>query len=261
MPDRSPPPLVDPRECALFLDFDGTLVDFADHPSAIVVPARVRDVLAALSERTGGALAIVTGRDIDDVDQFLEPLKLPVAGVHGLLRRTGEGARRDAAAVKGPQLANVIARLDAFVTRDDGLLLERKPGAVALHFRRAPNLAAACETAMDEALSGVEGFKVVAGKAVIEARVAGHDKGTAIAAFLDEPPFAGRRPVFAGDDVTDEDGFAVVNACGPDAISIKVGAGETEARYRIANHRDFLDWLATVAAGAAPSDRGLASAG
>lgn len=239
----SVPLLTEPVTTAMFLDFDGTLVDFADHPDAVVLDARTRGCVERIYDRLDGALAIVTGRDIASVDRFFAPLRLPVAGVHGLTRRDSLGRIHEPPEAER-SLAGLAENLEAFAARHTGLLVERKPGAAALHFRQRPDLARACRDEMARLTQGLD-VTVMRGKAVIEARAGGADKGGAIAAFLKEPPFAGRCPVFAGDDVTDEHGFARVNALG--GVTIKVGAGDSRAHYRVPGISEFRRWLCDTA--------------
>jgi len=239
------PPVVRARDIALFLDFDGTLVDFADHPSQIKIPDRLIALLQALAAATDGAVAIVTGRPIADIDAFINPVNVPVAGVHGLMRRNAAGATVEAE-VDRSELDRVATRLDAFAHTRHGLFVERKSAAVALHYRKAPSLQADCRAAVSNAVDGVPGFAIQFGKSVVEARIAGHDKGTAIKAFMGEQPFCDRRPVFAGDDVTDEDGFRTVNALSDTAITIKIGDGETLANYRIGAISGLHTWLEEI---------------
>jgi len=232
------------NELALFLDFDGTLVEFADHPDAVMLDPETHDCLARLYERLDGALAIITGRDITSVDGFLTLPLLPVAGVHGLIRRDASGHVHELSVNYG-FLTGLGKDLDAFAAQHEGLLVERKPGALALHYRLRPDLAAACSSLIDRLTESAAGITVLRGKSVIEARANGADKGSAIVAFMQEAPFAGRRAVFAGDDVTDEDGFARVNRL--DGITIKVGGGPTCARYRVPGIADFRRWLCETA--------------
>ena len=240
-------PLIEPIEdlpaaadLALFLDFDGTLVEIEDLPTDVRLDSVTRMTLARLALLLDGAIAIVTGRDIADVDRFLHPVRLPVAGVHGTTRRDAAGMvharRRD-----GDFEIRLQDRLRGLAEREAGILVEPKQGAVALHFRSRPELAGICAAAMQQAVHDMPGVVVIRGKMVIEAKVDASNKGDALAEFLAEPPFAGRLPVFAGDDVTDEDAFRAVNAAG--GISIKVGAGETLAQYRAADTPAFLHWL------------------
>lgn len=244
---RLPHGLGDARRLAIFLDFDGTLVDIVDRPDAVVLASQTREALARLTSATDGAVALVSGRDIDDIDGLVAPLRLPVAGVHGLTRRDARGHRTVAPAVGGlpPEAELALAPL---LARSPRLLLERKTSALALHYRQAPELEADCVVAMLALAQTAPGLIVVRNKMVVELRPAGTDKGDAIAAFMTEPPFAGRLPVFAGDDVTDEDGFVVVNAFG--GVSIKVGEGETSARWRASDGEEFRGWLADLAADA-----------
>jgi trehalose 6-phosphate phosphatase len=237
------PTLSDVGAHCLFLDFDGTLVDIAERPELVRFDAAAIARIASLQRRFGDAVAIVTGRAIADIDRFLAPLVLPVAGVHGQMIRTASGkiewAQYDQRAV-----AEACSRLQPLVAREHGLLLETKPGAVALHYRVRPDLAQLCHTQAYHAAATSADLHVVHGKMVVEVKFAGYNKGTAIRALMREAPFAGRRPVFAGDDATDEDGFAVVNAL--DGITIKIGYGESLALYRLAGTRELLDWLESL---------------
>ncbi|MDX2159092.1 MAG: trehalose-phosphatase [Hyphomicrobiaceae bacterium] len=232
--------MTDGRAFAFFLDFDGTLVELADRPDAVRVELTTREVLDRLVAVTGGAVAIITGRDIAVVDAFLAPLKLPTAGVHGLTRRDFGGGLRRCGADRS-FLEGAEALLEPLVAAQRGLLLERKSDALALHYRQRPDLEDACLAAMERVAAANIGVRLVRGKMVVEARPQGADKGAAVAAFLKESPFFGRRAVFAGDDATDEDAFCVVNAKG--GISIKIGPGPTAAVWRAESTTDFLDWL------------------
>ncbi len=234
--------LLDAR-CALFLDFDGTLVDLAPQPEAVHVPPALPSTLKALSERLGGALAVVSGRSITMIDTFLEPLHLPAAGVHGSERRRADGSLD---LLEPPSLALVEHAAAALATQYPDLKLEPKRGAVALHYRQAPELEAVCRQAMEEAVAASPGVSLLRGKMVFEAKSAEANKGLAIESFMGEAPFAGRRPVFIGDDLTDEPGFSVVQHLG--GIGVKVGGGPTLAAYRLDSAqalRDaFAEWLA-----------------
>lgn len=234
------PDLDDPHQLALFLDFDGTLVAIADRPDDVRLDPETRKALAALDRLLSGALAIVTGRDIVAVDRFLAPLRLSVAGVHGLTRRDAQGRTH------GPsldfKLAAAIQRaLAPLLQKHAGLLLENKSAAVALHYRAHPELEQLCIETMSRAVAAHTGAELKRGKMVVEAKAMGGNKGAAIADYLDELPFLGRRAVFAGDDITDEDAFRTVNAKG--GISIKIGPGDTQASYRAASTGEFLTWL------------------
>lgn len=236
--------LRDASAFGFFFDFDGTLTEIAETPSAVVVEDRAREALARLFKASCGAVAIVTGREIEAIDGFLAPLKLPVAGVHGYERRNG-GANI-AISGTGEHTAQALERmLKSFVEHNPGVLLEKKRGALALHYRLRPELEGLCLSLIEDASAGINDVVLTRGKMVIEMRLHRATKGTAINDFLDEPPFRGRVPFFAGDDITDEDAFNAVNARG--GISVKVGPGETAARARVETVDEFLTWLRATA--------------
>jgi len=218
------------RVDALFLDFDNTLVDLALRPESVLVPPGLITSLQRLQQGAGGALAIVSGRPLEQIDHFLAPLCLPAAGVHGVERRGADGVITQ---LPVPSIERLLTHLNPLVAQHAGLLLEVKRGALALHYRRAPELEQACVQAMTAALQHEAGFILLRGKMVVEAKTADVDKGNAIAAFMQEAPFAGRRPVFIGDDITDEAGFAWVQSGG--GLGIKVGPGASQAHARIAS--------------------------
>lgn len=236
------PEIRDAGRYALFFDFDGTLADIAQRPDDVQVSAETRTTLEALRGALSGAVAIISGREISSVDHFL-PLHLAISGVHGLTRRDADG-RLHAPDIDTGGVQHVEERLAPFVSGNPGLILERKAGAIALHYRQRPELEAESLAAMHAAIEGQNGFKLRPGKMVIEALAHESNKGAAIESFLTEPPFIGRVPVFAGDDVTDEDGFALVNS--RHGISIKVGVGATQAQYRARNTQELLSWLRDV---------------
>lgn len=229
---------------AVFLDFDGTVVELADRPDAVRVDVATVRLLEALSERTGHALAVVSGRDIEVVDKMLHPLVLPVAGVHGLQRRDGAG-RLHRAALDPAGIGPIDLLIEDAIGGERGVIIERKAGAVALHYRLRPELERRCRNIVEAIVWSRPELQLMRGKMVFEIRLDGGDKGDAIEAFLQEPPFRGRTAIFAGDDITDEAGFAVVNARG--GISIKIGGNSTLARYRAANVRELHAWLAALA--------------
>ena len=230
---------------ALFLDFDGTLIDVAMTPDAVVVPPGLRTVLAACIDAFDGAVAIVSGRPIVALDGMLDPLRLPASGLHGLELRLADGTVEQAAH-GAAGLAGLRAQFMSLVQEDARLVVEDKGPSLALHFRRAPERERELRELVLGAARRYIGHQVMHGKMVLEVRPAHADKGTAIARILETAPFAGRLPVFAGDDITDEDGFAAVNRHG--GISIKVGTGETRAAYRVPDVAALRGWLAAVAA-------------
>jgi trehalose 6-phosphate phosphatase len=229
-----------PDRQALFLDVDGTLLPIAPHPDAVRVAPDLLDLLRDLTHRCGGALALVSGRSIANIDALFAPLRLPCAGIHGLERRGADRVlhHRDA----GEQLAPLRRRLADYTDARKGLLLEDKGRSLALHFRGAPEYESEAEDFLRELLCDTPSLELTHGKMVLEVKPAGANKGTAIEAFLREPPFAGRQPVFIGDDVTDEDGFDMVNRLG--GLSIRVGAPrDTAAAHSLADEAAVHTWL------------------
>jgi trehalose 6-phosphate phosphatase len=229
--------------CALFLDFDGTVVDIAPQPGAVVVPHGLLDVLGSLGEHLGGALALISGRPIEQIDAFLRPLRLPAAGVHGLERRGADGAMT---LLSTHPLQRVEEAAGALAAKFPQLLVETKRGSVALHYRQAPELAALCLETMQGAVAESPGLTLLPGKMVLEAKPGGASKAVAIEAFLKEPPFAGRRSVFIGDDLTDEVGFSLVQRLG--GIGVKVGEGASVAWHRLASPAELRSELQRSAA-------------
>ncbi len=214
--------------CALFLDFDGTLVDLADKPEEVIVPAALVDTLRALHTYLGGAVAVISGRPMDQIDEFLAPLRLPVAGVHGSERRAANGTLSLQTTYP---LDEVQHAAQALVRQHPALRLEAKRGSLALHYRQAPELEAVCLETMRAAVEASPGLTLMRGKMVVEAKPGGASKGMAIDAFMHEAPFAGRQPVFMGDDFTDEVGFTVVQRRG--GMGVKVGGGPSAAWHRV----------------------------
>jgi len=233
--------------CALFLDFDGTMVDIAPQPHAVHVPPSLLDSLQRITAFLGGAVAVVSGRPIAQIDDFLEPLRLPAAGVHGVERRSADGVLT---VLPTPPLEQVAAEMGELVRAHPALLLEAKPGSLALHYRQAPELEALCLDRMQSAVAASPGLTLLRGKMVVEAKPGGASKGRAIEAFLQEPPFAGRTPVFIGDDVTDEVGFSTVQRMG--GLGIKVGEGSTAAWRRLSDPAALRQELETAAATRCP---------
>jgi trehalose 6-phosphate phosphatase len=238
-----PPPL---PQCdwAYFFDIDGTLIDFADTPAAVQVGDTVRRLLERLYECAGGAVALMSGRPITEVDGLFPTVRMPVAGQHGVERRNAAGVHSQHAS-PSERFAHARHQLSSAIADKPGLLLEDKGVSLALHYRRAPELADFVARTMREILPQLDGlYSLQLGKSVVEMKPAGKDKGLAVLEFLEEPPFAGRTPVFVGDDETDEYGFLVVNQVG--GHSIKVGAGATAARWRLPSVEAVREWLRSI---------------
>jgi trehalose 6-phosphate phosphatase len=232
-----------PDGLAFFLDIDGTLIEIAPSPDAVVVPEGLPGLLAGLGARTGGALALLTGRDIATVDRLFSPARLPVGAVHGAMLRDADGTVTGGA--PDAALAAVRARLAAFVAAHPGALLEDKGIAVAIHFRAAPDLAGIAAAAVEEAVAEAGGgLAVQPGKMVFEVRPAGADKGAALAAFMRGPAFGGRRPLAVGDDLTDESMFRAALERGGLAFRVGTAAGPGSAAIpAFDGPADVRDWL------------------
>jgi trehalose 6-phosphate phosphatase len=248
-PVRQPPEL--DREAALLIDVDGTLLEIAPRPELVAVPSGLPDLLQRLAGERGGALALISGRRIADLDRLLRPWQGAAAGLHGIERRTVDGnwaasgsseADRAAAAA----LERLRPALAALAGQRPGIWLEDKGRTLALHYRAAPDAGAAIRDAATQLMLREHGdvLRLIPGKMVVEFQPRHHGKGSAIAAFMEESPFRGRVPVFLGDDTTDEEGFAEVNRRG--GISIRVGPpiGGSAAIYELPSVTATLDWLA-----------------
>ncbi len=236
--------LPSPRpDWCLFLDFDGTLVEIADSPQAVRAERHLAGTLTAISDCLDGALAIVSGRPVAEIDRHLDHDGFPAAGLHGLeIRRCGGHpiSRIEVA----PPAAGIREALAAFADAQPGVVLENKDIALALHYRARPELADACADAVRKAIEGHGNLHVLNGKMVIEVKPAAADKGRAVHRFMEDAPFRGRVPVFVGDDVTDEDGFRAAHALG--GFGIMIGDGDTAAHWRIGSVSAFLNWLVAM---------------
>lgn len=236
------------RRWALFLDVDGTLLDIAARPELAVSPTGLREALAGAMAALDGALALNSGRLIADIDRIFSPFAPPAAGLHGLERRNDSTVIRAMNSV--PALDAARTAFAAFAARHPGVMVEDKELTLALHYRGAPQAEAEAR-ALVEGLCAADARRLdlIEGKMMVEVKPPGSDKGTAIEAFLAEAPFRGRRPVFAGDDVTDEAGFATVNRLG--GLSIRVGPlppglTATAARWQCGGVGELVEWLAEL---------------
>ena len=235
-----PPQLT--RHCALFLDIDGTLAEDARHPDSVTIDMELLKALPRVAEQLGGALALVTGRSITGVDRLFPQLRLPMAGQHGSERRDADGTIH----LNAPDpitFTKIRQLLQVLTEKHTGLVLEDKGNTLALHYREAPGLAAHVHRVLRTTVESIgDGeFGLQPGKRMLEVRPGARDKGTAINEFMRESPFAGRQPVFVGDDKADELGFAVVDSQG--GWSIKVGSGRTNAQFRLKDTVAVRRWL------------------
>jgi len=245
-PGRPPAPSLN---WAYFLDVDGTLINIADTPEAVLVDQTLLDLIENLHRASGGAMALVSGRMIADLQSRIKLPQLPLAGLHGLERRDSSGRLWIHAAPPATKSA-IKEALAPVLARHPGLLLEDKGLTLALHYRLAPKLAGYVHRFMGRFANAPEqGLELQRGKYVVEIKPAGIDKGTAVAEYLAEAPFKDRRPVFIGDDLNDEHGFAEVNKL--DGISIKVGKGPSCARFRLPDVEAVHHWLGEALKGTA----------
>ena len=227
--------------CALFLDVDGTLLDIAATPSSVRVPPGLTRALNNVANSLDGALALISGRLIDDLDRLFKPLHLPAAGLHGAeIRRTAGGPieHLDCAPI-APALREAI---NGLVAAHRGVRLEDKGHALALHYRARP----AAGPLLTHALARLidhhgPGLSLLSGKMVLELRDIRHSKASAVSAFMAVQPFAGRRPIFLGDDRTDEDGFSAVERGG--GLALPVGHANEGREPAFANPAEVRDWL------------------
>jgi len=231
-------------EFAFFFDLDGTLADIKPHPDQVVIPADILRVLHQLSSNNHGALALISGRSMAELDQLARPYRFPLAGVHGAERRDIHG---NAHIVSLPDslIQSLTVQLTAALEHLPGTELEAKGMAFALHYRQGPQHEAAITALATSIVAAHPQLALQPGKCVVEIKPRGINKGEAIKAFMTEAPFAGRTPVFIGDDLTDESGFSAVNQAG--GVSIKVGQGETCAEWRLANVASVWQWVTEVA--------------
>jgi trehalose 6-phosphate phosphatase len=204
---------------ALFLDVDGTLIDFAARPDAVHVPADLPDLLAGAERRLGGALALLSGRSIADLDRLMAPLRLRAIGLHGAeMRATADAPTTTTTPLPAALVAEVRELLAAF----PGTMLEEKGPSVAVHYRAAPAFGRELRAALARFVRGVAslGLELMAGELVYEIKPAGFDKGSALARVMDLAPFAGRRPVFVTDHEIDQAGLAAAASLGGCGLSV-----------------------------------------
>ena len=242
------PPALD-RDSALLLDVDGTLLEIAPHPDRVEVPPGLPHLLDRLADQRDGALALVSGRPIADLDRLFQPWHGAAAGLHGIERRRPDGSRVHSRA--DPANRAAAAALDrlrpellAIERQQPGVWLEDKGRTLALHYRAAPEAGAAIRDRAERLLRELgDGLRLIPGKMVVEFQPRHHGKGGAIAAFMAELPFRGRVPVFLGDDTTDEEGFAEVNRRGGLSIRVGIPLATSAAVRRLPSVTAALDWL------------------
>ena len=242
-PQRPPPPLLDDA-CALFLDVDGTLIEFAEDPEAVTLLPAVREAIGRISDRLEGAVALVSGRPLAQLDRLFAPLQLPAAGLHGHQVRSFQGQTHttDTGADTSEWLHAVHQQAMRFAHGVPGVLVEDKGRSLALHWRGAPHAARDVQTFAERHIRGNAHYRLQPGDHVVEFVPQGSDKGRAIRQLMQQLPFRGRIPVFLGDDLTDEFGFNAANTL--HGWSVLVGEREpSEAIFALPRIHNVHAWL------------------
>jgi trehalose 6-phosphate phosphatase len=238
-PSPQQPPAIG-SDWALFLDLDGTLLDLAPTPTSVEVPPGLIDVLHRLSARLGGALAIVTGRPLEDIDRLLAPLRLPVAGNHGASARLPDGTTRALAEI-APLPPEWLPHAEETCAAWPGVIVEPKPYSIALHYRQAPERESDILALARELVGGHPDFEILKAHYAYEVRPRQATKGLAIERLMELAPFRGRVPVFVGDDETDESARAAARHLGGIGLDVAPSFGGSAGRVR--------QWLASAVAG------------
>ncbi|OWY08336.1 trehalose-phosphatase [Thioclava sp. F42-5] len=233
------PPALDPSRDALFLDFDGCLVDIAPRPDAVIVPRDLPGILTELSEALDGALAVVSGRSLHELERFLEGFEGLMVGSHGSEARGMEPPMAEA-----PQHLGAVKEDLAGFAQEHDLIFEDKSHGAAIHFRSNPAKQGQVEAFTEALTERYDGFMIQPAKMAVEIRPQGFSKDGALAILSDLAQFDGRKPVYAGDDTTDEPALAWAEEHG--GFGIKVGDGESVARYHLAAPTNVRDWLAAA---------------
>ncbi len=228
------------NQSALFLDFDGTLVDLQATPDGVTVNERLRQLLLGVNQRTNNALALISGRSVESLDHLVKLPQLAISGSHGMqYRHSGESAI-DVHPQVAPLPQRLIENCQAFCNRQQ-LLLECKPYSVAIHYRHAPEKQPLVESFLQKLLLHTAQLEIQPGKLIRELKPAGIDKSSALDLFSQRAPFADRTPWYFGDDATDEHAFAWVNR--HQGVSVKIGEGPTCAQYRLPSPSELISHI------------------
>lgn len=238
------PPLLT-GQCAFFFDVDGSLTEIQPHPALVTLSSAVLGHLARIFELSNGALALISGRSLTDLDNLTAPVRFPAAGLHGAERRDISGIRHDTV-LPPTMLAHIQDQLEALIAENPGTMLEFKGTALAVHYRHALQREGIITRQVKQIIAPYPAVSLQPGKCVLEVKPQGVNKGESIREFMNEYPFKERTPVFIGDDLTDEAGFNVVNQY--QGVSIKVGEGATCALFRLASVTHVEAWLSRVGA-------------
>jgi trehalose 6-phosphate phosphatase len=237
--------VMDSPKAAILLDVDGTLLDIAPTPGGAVVPDGLRSSLERLSERARGAVALISGRTLAEIDRLFAPLRLSAAGGHGAEIRPDPAGETLPPAIPGldPQLKEQIASRAGKIA---GVLIEDKGYSLALHYRAVPQARPQLETLLENALQGSKGIEVLQGKAILEVKPTGYNKGTAVRELMKYDPFASRMPIYTGDDLTDQNAFAALPEFGGWGISVGHSIPGADASLKSpAEVRRWVEWMGT----------------
>ncbi|MDH5277769.1 MAG: trehalose-phosphatase [Actinomycetota bacterium] len=226
--------------CALFLDVDGTLLEFEEHPDLVRATEGLVSLLTSVESALDGALAVISGRPLDDLDRVFAPWRPLGAGIHGAEVRDRAGEHRFDSGSNA--VAPIRAQVERIVATVPGAWTEDKGTSLAVHHRAAPDAGAVLVERLTPLAQEGSGFAILQGVLVVELRPSSHDKGTALEELMDQPPFAGRTPVVVGDDTTDEDAFVAVGRRGGLAVIVGPRA-ETAASYRLPDPAAVRGWL------------------
>jgi trehalose 6-phosphate phosphatase len=234
----------DLQNAAFLLDIDGTLLDIAPTPTSVEVPPTLLRTLMGLSDRTGGAIAFVSGRPLDDIDRLFHPLQMSAVAGHGAEMRVGDAT---AVQLSGSLPAALKRKLHEIADSRKGVIGEDKGYAFAMHYRLVPEYAEEIWDAVGRACAVLppQSVEILPGKAVIEVKGCAFDKGTGVREIMKLAPFKGKRPVFIGDDVTDQAAFAVIPELG--GVSFSVGREMEGTSGMFGVPQDVRDWLGTLA--------------
>jgi len=239
------PPPSPSLEWCLFLDVDGTLIELTDSPLETFADQELKTLLGTVVDRLGGAVALVSGRSIEYLDALFDPLRLPAAGLHGVERRKASGGMQGSSFVD-TRLDRARAAVQSLVSAHQGTSVEDKGRTIAVHFRMAPHH----EASIRESLAAIAApldtyYHVQEGNMVLEIMPRGFNKGAAVKAFMRERPFSGRRPIFVGDDLTDQGAFRVAEDQGGHSIAV---GDRVQGQYRIDDSAAVRSWLRGIAA-------------
>lgn len=238
----------DLKSWALFLDVDGTLIDIAETPRDVTVPRELPEQLAELSSRLDGALALVSGRSINSIDELFDPYRFPAAGLHGTEIRRERNGEIDRSVLDENSLEGARRELEDLARKWPGMIVEDKGIAIAVHYRRVPEARSQVDHLIETLLVQLgRGWARQDGKMVVEIHPSESSKGTAIAKLMSVSPFKGRSPIAVGDDLTDEKMFEFVNMTSGRSIKVGTSTHASVARFSVDSANSIRHWIAQLA--------------